>query len=79
MAYGQEEKRWAAGQPTGWKTYTCEFPGCGKSVSRRKSTTVQGKRICRSHEKLAAINIDTTKASTNARYKLISSLQKMAG
>ena len=66
-------------EKTGFKTYTCAFPGCGKIVSKRKSTVVDKKRMCATHVKSLVINIDTTKMNTNARYKLFaSSLQSVS-
>jgi hypothetical protein len=60
----------------GWKLYTCEFPGCNKTISRRKSTIIDGRRICRSHEKSVVINVNMVAADTNTRYRL---LCKVAG
>ena len=32
------------------KTITCNHPGCGKEITKRKSRLVDGQRICKDHE-----------------------------
>jgi hypothetical protein len=70
MAYGKEEKK-------GFKTYTCEFPGCGATVSKRKSTVVSGKRICRSHVKSTRITVNLNKGSKKKARQVLRKLERL--